>query len=161
MSDIIAFLKDHWILTVLGIVMLWSRYRMKVQAAAMENIPGSLVKKIESDAEWKDMVKQADGKIILVDFYATWCGPCVRAAPIFAKISQESAKLNIELWKVDVDGPHTISKRESVSCMPTFKFYRVSNGSMVELETIQGWAEQTVRTSIAKYTVSSKIKEEK
>lgn len=86
-----------------------------------------------------------------MDFYATWCGPCVRAAPVFAQMSQELQGKPIELWKVDVDGSHTIAKRQRISCMPTFKFLRCADGVASELEAVQGWAEMQIKASVQKY----------
>jgi thiol-disulfide isomerase/thioredoxin len=143
--------QNHWLLVALISFVAFQKYSASLNAKAMENIPGSLVQKIVSDAQWNEASKAAEGKIVLVDFYAVWCGPCVRAAPIFAALSQELSKQNIELWKVDVDGPHTISKKQRISCMPTFKFYRAENGTLVELETIQGWSETQVRSGVNKY----------
>jgi len=117
----------------------------------MENIEGSLVKKIGSDSQWADAAAAAEGKVVLCDYYATWCGPCVRAAPTFARWSQEFDGKAVEFWKVDVDGQHTLSKQQRISCMPTFKFYRASKGSLIELETVQGWAETQIKGSIEKY----------
>jgi thioredoxin 1 len=154
LDGIIKFCSEHWILCLLVCFIGYNKYKQGVNAKAMENIKGSLVKKIDSQAAFEEAALNADGKLILVDYYATWCGPCVKAAPIFAEMSKEYEGKPIELWKVDVDGKHTISRQQGISCMPTFKFYRSNGGKLQDLETIQGWSETQVRNNVAKYLSS-------
>ena len=152
--DIYAWCADHWIICLLCAMIAFQKYKASANAKMMENIKGSKVKKMESEQQWTAATVAAEGKLVLCDFYATWCPPCVKAAPTFAKWSQEYEDKDVEFWKVDVDGSHTLGKKQRISCMPTFKFYRASKGSLVELETIQGWAETQIRGSIDKYMSS-------
>jgi len=65
--------------------------------------------------------------LIVIDFFATWCGPCKYIAPIFADLSEKLT--NIAFLKVDVDEVNEISQEEEISAMPTFLFYK--NGEIV------------------------------
>eukprot|EP00689_Sawyeria_marylandensis_P003620 EC826133.1.p1 GENE.EC826133.1~~EC826133.1.p1 ORF type:complete len:109 (-),score=63.41 EC826133.1:90-416(-) len=60
------------------------------------------------------------GKVI-VDFFATWCGPCKMIAPTFVEWSNTYDK--IKFLKVDVDDQTEVSEAEKIEAMPTFKFF--------------------------------------
>ena len=60
--------------------------------------------------------------LVVVDFTATWCGPCKMIAPVFATLSTKFP--SIYFLKVDVDANQDISGYERVSSMPTFAVYR-------------------------------------
>lgn len=61
-----------------------------------------------------------DNTVLIVDFWADWCGPCLKVAPILDEISSE---YNIEIAKVHVDeNPETSSKYE-VSSIPTIMVF--------------------------------------
>lgn len=69
----------------------------------------------------------AKHKAIVVDFYATWCGPCVRIAPYVHKKAHETG---VTLVKVDVDKNPEASERYKVTAMPTFQVLD-TNGNTV------------------------------
>ena len=64
----------------------------------------------------------AAGKAVVVDFTATWCGPCQRIAPLFAQLASEFPQA--DFIKVDVDENQETAAACQVSAMPTFKVFR-------------------------------------
>ena len=58
---------------------------------------------------------------VLVDFFATWCGPCKMLEPVFAGVASEM-KDKIKFGKVDVDDNQELSQRFHVMSIPTLVF---------------------------------------
>uniref|UniRef100_A0A6S8YII8 Thioredoxin domain-containing protein n=1 Tax=Ditylum brightwellii TaxID=49249 RepID=A0A6S8YII8_9STRA len=77
------------------------------------------------------MRASAEGKAVVIDFSATWCGPCKMIAPIFHKLSESSSlKDRVVFLKIDVDVNHETAAKYSVSAMPTFVF--IKKGDVVD-----------------------------
>ena len=85
-----------------------------------------MVKHINNLAEFKKLVRE-EKRPIIVDFTATWCGPCKMIAPEFEKLSHEFQ--NICFVKVDVDEGKDIATEYDVTAMPTFM--KFVNGTLV------------------------------
>lgn len=66
---------------------------------------------------FEEKVIQAD-KPVLVDFFATWCGPCKMMAPVIDELANELAG-QAYVYKLDVDDNPEIAQRYSVMSIPT------------------------------------------
>jgi thiol-disulfide isomerase/thioredoxin len=62
-------------------------------------------------AELKPFLEKQDNKTYVVNFWATWCGPCVKELPFFEKIKKEYANKNVEVLLVSLDFPKQIDKQ--------------------------------------------------
>ena len=71
-------------------------------------------------------VLQAQG-LVLVDMFATWCGPCKMMAPVVDNLSEDYT--DVKFCKLDVDQAPAIAARYGVESIPTFLFFR--NGQVV------------------------------
>lgn len=63
----------------------------------------------------------ADG-IVFIDFWAGWCGPCLRFAPVFEQASEQHT--DITFAKVDTEDQHELSAMYGVRSIPTLVIYR-------------------------------------
>ena len=78
-------------------------------------------------AEFQAILREAaaEGKSTVVDFTATWCGPCQRVAPVYEQLAAQFATKMVFL-KVDVDQNQETAQKCGVRAMPTFKVTRVA-----------------------------------
>jgi len=78
---------------------------------------GSVVK-ITSEDDFNEKVKNAGSKIVIVDFSATWCGPCKMIGPEFKRLAEAHA--DIVALCVDVDEVEEVAAKYKIEAMPTF-----------------------------------------
>jgi len=75
-----------------------------------------------TDATFNEIVLGAD-KPVLVDFTASWCGPCKLIAPILEELSVEEAD-RLQVAKIDVDANPATTMRYEVMSMPTLILFK-------------------------------------
>ncbi len=64
-------------------------------------------------------------KLVLVDFFATWCGPCKMIAPIIEEIAEEYEG-SVKVCKIDVDEAPSIATQYGVMSIPTLLLFKDS-----------------------------------
>ena len=72
----------------------------------------------------------ATGSLMLVDFWATWCGPCQRLGPVIEQLAEEYEGQNAIIGKVDVDEEPSLAQRFGVMNIPTVILFK--NGQELE-----------------------------
>lgn len=87
---------------------------------------------INDDASFGDKLSEAGQRLVVCDFFATWCGPCNMIAPFFKQLSTRYP--NAMFIKIDVDKCQGTAMANNVSAMPTFVFMR----NRVEIDRIRG-----------------------
>ena len=80
------------------------------------------------DTNFEAEVVQASG-VVLVDFSATWCGPCKRLEPLVHEIADDYNG-RLKVVKVDIDKAPTIAAKFAVMAVPTLIFFR--DGKVVD-----------------------------
>ena len=97
-----------------------------------------------NSANFKEEVLNAD-KPVLVDFFATWCGPCKMTAPHVAKLAQ-NYEGKVKVCKLDVDETADVAQAYSISSIPTLLVFK--NGEVVNKHI--GGANYAVLESLVK-----------
>jgi len=72
-----------------------------------------------TDATFESETKEG---LVLVDFWATWCGPCRMQAPILEKLSEELSEDELKILKMDVDENHETARAFGIMSIPTLLF---------------------------------------
>lgn len=62
-------------------------------------------------SQLKPLLEKKDDKIYVVNFWATWCAPCVKELPYFERIKQEYTNKNVEVLLVSLDFPKQVDKK--------------------------------------------------
>ena len=84
--------------------------------------------KIINTSQFRENVEQNSG-IVVVDFFATWCGPCKMLAPVFEQAGEEM-KNDATFLKVDIDQSLEIAQKFRISTVPTMIIFK--DGKPVE-----------------------------
>jgi thioredoxin 1 len=77
---------------------------------------------VATDSTFEELVLKSD-KPVVVDFWATWCGPCKRVAPEMEKLAAKYEG-SVEVVKVDVDANPGLSQAFNIMSIPTIAFFR-------------------------------------
>lgn len=90
---------------------------------------GSPVIEIHSKEQFEQEIQNSSVPVV-VDFYATWCGPCRRIAPLYDELAQ-TFEGKVKFLKVNVDEMRDIVDQYNIKAMPTFLFFD-RNGNLNE-----------------------------
>lgn len=84
-----------------------------------------MVHAIADENDFNTQLEEAGEKLIVIDFHATWCGPCKMIAPFFQELSEEFQ--DVVFLKVDVDEVEDVAGQYNVSSIPKFVFIKNKN----------------------------------
>lgn len=105
-----------------------------------------MVYQIKSKGDLDAKFVEAGDKLVVVDFFATWCGPCKRIAPLLESIADKN-KEKLVVLKVDVDEVEELVGEYSIEVMPTFVFKRKG----AHIDTLVGSNETKLQDMIEKH----------
>ncbi len=77
-------------------------------------------------------------KLVLVDFWATWCGPCKMLAPVLSEFAEENEE-KVKVGKVNVDEQRELATKYQISSIPTLVLFK--DGSVIN--NIVGFCSKT------------------
>ena len=83
--------------------------------------------KVATNSNFNELLQ--DSKLVVVDFWATWCGPCRMLSPILDEVEEEM-KDKISVVKVNVDDADEIAAQFRIMSIPTLLFFK--NGQVVD-----------------------------
>lgn len=83
-----------------------------------------MIKHLQSSNEFE---KEIQGEVVLVDFYATWCGPCQMLAPVLEELDKKG---KVKIVKIDVDSIPELARQFRVMSIPTVMLFK--NGQFVK-----------------------------
>ncbi|XP_034254050.1 thioredoxin-2 [Thrips palmi] len=87
-----------------------------------------MVHHVKDQGDLEAKLTEAGSSLVVIDFFATWCGPCKIIAPKLVELSAEYP--DVVFLKVDVDENEDIATDYNISAMPTFVF--IKNKQKVE-----------------------------
>lgn len=85
---------------------------------------------IITDENFEEEVLNSE-KPVLLDFWATWCGPCMMLAPVIEEIAKE--RTDIKVGKINVDEQQSLAVQFGIESIPTlvvFKDGKITNASL-------------------------------
>ena len=83
--------------------------------------------KIATNTSFDELLQSE--KLVIVDFWATWCGPCRMLSPLLDEVEAEMED-QVEVVKVNVDDADEVAMRYRIMSIPTLLFFK--NGAMVD-----------------------------
>lgn len=109
---------------------------------------------IRDDPHFQGELHNAGTKLVVVDFTASWCGPCKRIAPFFEELSTKYP--NAVFLKVDVDECTETAGSNNVSAMPTFIFFR----NKTKVDRMQGADTEQLENKVKQYYGDGGVEED-
>jgi len=67
----------------------------------------------------RDVIEPSMDSLVLIDFWAEWCGPCKQLSPVLDKIAADYADKGVKLVKIDVDADKVIAAQFQIQSIPT------------------------------------------
>jgi thioredoxin len=90
--------------------------------------------------------------LLIVDFYATWCGPCKVISPVFDKLAKpHESSTTIIFAQCDVDKAKDVAQACGITAMPTFQFFKQGK----KVDEVKGADVQQLSTKIGYYTAAA------
>ncbi|XP_069778995.1 thioredoxin-like isoform X2 [Narcine bancroftii] len=80
------------------------------------------IRRLEKLEDFEMVLKESGSKLVIIDFSATWCGPCKIISSLYLNLAESNP--NVVFCEVDVDDASEIAEYCKVNCMPTFQFYK-------------------------------------
>lgn len=98
-----------------------------------------------TDSNVKEAIES--GHPIVIDFWATWCGPCMRLAPVIDELAEEYAD-RVVIGKYNVDEEGDLASQYRIMSIPTILFFK--NGEQVRELRMAGPTKEQLKENIEK-----------
>ncbi|KAH6917012.1 thioredoxin-like protein [Coprinopsis sp. MPI-PUGE-AT-0042] len=104
---------------------------------------------ITTVSELNSILGKSKDKLTVIDFHATWCGPCHAIAPKYEALAKEYK--NVNFLKCDVDKAQEVSSLYKVTAMPTFIFLK----GQTKVDQVRGADPRGIENAINKHASGS------
>ncbi|KAH9997752.1 thioredoxin-domain-containing protein [Russula compacta] len=104
---------------------------------------------ITSLAQLDAILDKSHTKLTVIDFHATWCGPCHAIAPTYEALCKKYT--NVNFLKCDVDAAQDIAGRYAISAMPTFVFLK----GQTKVDQVRGANKAGIENALRKHSSGS------
>ena len=130
---VIDYLSNNPIMSAVMIYWIYNKF----QGAKPWPDHGGNITQVASVDEWDALVGDCaqNDRVLIVDGYALWCGPCKSCAPHYARLSEELSTASCTFAKFNVDDAPDVAKKLQVSSMPCFLVYKKGQ----EVERLTGF----------------------
>jgi thioredoxin 1 len=99
-----------------------------------------------SSVNFEEEVLKSQG-IILVDFWAEWCGPCKMMSPILEELAKEFEGQPIKIAKCNVDDNNELAQKYEIMSIPAFKVFK--NGNIID-EWVGAQSKEAIKQRLEK-----------
>ncbi|KAI9068685.1 thioredoxin-like protein [Trametes sanguinea] len=103
------------------------------------------VSHVDSANQLDGILSKSKDKLSVIDFHATWCGPCHMIAPTYEALAKQYPSVNF--LKCDVDQAKDVAARYRVTAMPTFVFLKGTS----EVERIRGANKPALEAAVRRH----------
>ncbi|KAI5481691.1 hypothetical protein MNV49_002917 [Pseudohyphozyma bogoriensis] len=107
----------------------------------------SVITHLTSLSQHNSLLEAKKDKLVVIDFHATWCGPCHAIAPKFEQMATQYKGV-ATFCKVDVDAAADVAKQYGIRAMPTFVFLKGG----VKVDEVRGANAPAIEAAIRKHT---------
>lgn len=76
---------------------------------------------LEKDEDFEKLINNG---LVLVDFYANWCGPCQMLSPVLEELEKKNNE--VKIVKIDVDKFQNLARKNGIMSIPAIKVYKNS-----------------------------------
>ena len=98
-----------------------------------------------TDKNVKEVIES--GHAIVIDFWATWCGPCMKLSPVIEELAEEYAD-QVVIGKYNVEEENDFATENRIMSIPTILFFK--NGEQVRDLRLAGATREQIETNIEK-----------
>ena len=76
-----------------------------------------------TEDEFKEIINNGH-KLVVVDFFAEWCMPCIMMAPIIDELAEEDSMKEVKFVKLNIDENQVLAQKHNVSSIPTLIIFK-------------------------------------
>lgn len=109
------------------------------------------MKEIVSEKALSQEISRSSAKVIVLDFYAPWCGPCKMLGPVLDKMQSKYQNTLFLKINTDEDSLSNLTSQYNVSALPTVVILVKSGAHLTKVATIKGYQPDAIEAEIRKH----------